>query len=501
MNYRQLGNTGLMVSEISFGCIPILGGEVSILPHYYWHSSKDAFVIMEKAYDNGINLFDTAVVPEYGDAEIKLGKFLKRHPDIIISDKARAYTRQSMENAINTSLRNLGCDKCDIYFVHQVAPETKDSTFEDGALDVLVKYKEMGFIRFVGVATHHYDIALDAANDPRVDVIQLPGNMLERGFLDRIENEPSFLGKGIMLCKVFAAGVLTDYFSPIVLTDFALSYPISTAILGFGSVGHVVAATSKAYNVWRRFPFLDFIERMKTMFDIIPCTRCQRCSCSNGIEIESVFRYYNYYYLGHRNWAYNKLIAQEESIYNKCYYCCNRICVGVCPNGIDIQSKILKIIKNFKGEKNVMENKTLKRGKDYIGVGVGAVILRDNKILLLLRNKAPESGCWTIPGGNVEFGETVEEAILRELQEEIGTEGRILAPLGVTNHILKEEGIHYVSPRFLVTIIGEPQNMEPHSHSDMKWFPVEDLPENVTMTTQKALAAFLTWNQTNITAE
>ena len=145
-----------------------------------------------------------------------------------------------------------------------------------------------------------------------------------------------------------------------------------------------------------------------------------------------------------------------------------------------------------------MENKTLKPGRDYIGVGVGAVILRDNKILLLLRKKAPEAGCWTIPGGKVEFGDTCEETIIRELQEEIGTEGRIIAPLGVTNHILKEEGIHYVSPRFLVTIVGEPKNMEPDSHSEIQWFPIDNLPENVTMTTQKALAAFLTYSKQNL---
>ena len=87
MNYRTLGKTGLLVSEISFGTIPILSGEVSILPHYYGLSDKEALAVMEKAYELGINLYDTAVVPEYGDAEKKVGKFLKTHPNIIISDK------------------------------------------------------------------------------------------------------------------------------------------------------------------------------------------------------------------------------------------------------------------------------------------------------------------------------------------------------------------------------------------------------------------------------
>lgn len=494
MNYRTLGKTGLLVSEISFGTIPILSGEVSILPHYYGLSDKEALAVMEKAYELGINLYDTAVVPEYGDAEKKVGKFLKTHPNIIISDKARAYDKGSMESALTTSLRNLGSDYCDIYFVHQVAPENQDIVFDDGALETLANYKDKGHIKAIGIATHHYNVALKAAQDNRVDVIQIPGNILERGFLERIEQNRIFQSKGLLLCKVFAAGVLTDYFPPSALVNFALSYPISSAILGFGSTGQVVATTSNIATNYKRLSLSEVEQKLDTVYETIPCMRCQKCVCSNQIEIESVFRYYNYYNLGHGNWAYNKLNGLDDDLYIKCLNCDNKTCLNCCPNNINIQKEIQSILQKFKGGNNSMEQKQLKPGKDYIGVGVGAVILRDNKILLLLRNKAPEAGCWTIPGGKVEFGETVEAAILREVQEEVGTEAKIIAPLGVTNHILKEEGTHYVSPRFLVSIIGEPTNMEPSSHSEMKWFSIDDLPENVTMTTQKALSAFLTWH-------
>ena len=494
MKYRFLGETGIKVSEISFGTIPILNGEVSILPHYYGLSLKESLNIMQKAYELGITLYDTAVVPEYGDAEIKLGEFAKIHNDIIISDKARAYDIISMENAITKSLRNLNRDFCDIYFVHQVAPENQASVFNNGVLDILKWYKERGYIRCVGIATHHYDVALRASLDNRVDVIQIPGNILERGILERVTTTNSFSQKGILLCKVFAAGVLTDYFASATLVDFALSYPISSAILGFGSIGQIIAATNNRSCDYERCSVMDIKERLKLVYDLIPCVRCQRCSCSINIEIESIFRYYNYYNLGHRTWAYNKLQSLDGTLYDRCLECKNKICHKCCPNDIDIQAQVLKILECFKGGNNTMENKKLKAGRDYIGVGVGAVILRDRKILLLLRNKAPEAGCWTIPGGKVEFGETVEEAIIREVQEEIGTEARIIAPLGVTNHILKEEGVHFVSPRFLVSIIGEPQNMEAEAHSEMKWFSIDSLPENVTMTTQKALSAFLTWH-------
>lgn len=137
----------------------------------------------------------------------------------------------------------------------------------------------------------------------------------------------------------------------------------------------------------------------------------------------------------------------------------------------------------------------LRPGKDYIGVGVGAVIIRNNQILLLLRKKAPEEGCWTIVGGKVEFGETIEDAVLRETKEEIGCNGKILAYLGVTNHIIPKEHTHYVSPRFLVEIEGDPINMELDSHSEMKWFDINELPSNITMTTEAALMAFLKWKQ------
>lgn len=135
----------------------------------------------------------------------------------------------------------------------------------------------------------------------------------------------------------------------------------------------------------------------------------------------------------------------------------------------------------------------MKRGKDYIGVGVGAVIINDsNEILLLLRSKEPEVGRWTIPGGTVEFFETVENAIIREVKEEIDITVKIVDLLGVTNHIVHNEGLHWVSPAFLVNIeAGTPKNMEPDKHSEMRWFPISDLPENVTITTQKALANFL----------
>ena len=66
MYYRKLGNTGLEVSEISFGTIPILQGNIPVLPAYFNLDESEALAVMTHAFQMGCNLFDTAIVPEYG---------------------------------------------------------------------------------------------------------------------------------------------------------------------------------------------------------------------------------------------------------------------------------------------------------------------------------------------------------------------------------------------------------------------------------------------------
>ncbi len=130
----------------------------------------------------------------------------------------------------------------------------------------------------------------------------------------------------------------------------------------------------------------------------------------------------------------------------------------------------------------------LTKGKDYIGVGVGAVIFDHDQILLLKRLNAPEIGYWAIQGGSVEFGETIEAAIQREVWEELGVESEIVTLLGVTNHILPDEEQHWVAPVFLMRITsGTPQNMEPHKHEHLQWFSLDALPHPLTLTTRCAI--------------
>ncbi len=123
-------------------------------------------------------------------------------------------------------------------------------------------------------------------------------------------------------------------------------------------------------------------------------------------------------------------------------------------------------------------NKNLVAGKDYIGVGVGALIFNgEGKLLLTLRGKKAknEQGKWEIPGGAVEFGETIEESLKREIKEELDIEIEVIEMLQLCNHIIPDEKQHWVSPTYICKIVkGKPRIMEPEKCDRIGWFNLED---------------------------
>src|SRR3954469_14936145 len=96
----------------------------------------------------------------------------------------------------------------------------------------------------------------------------------------------------------------------------------------------------------------------------------------------------------------------------------------------------------------------MKKGKDYIGIGVGVMIFNDKGELLLTKRgqgAKNERGCWEVPGGEVEFGETLAQAAIREAKEEIGVDIEITQQLFSIDHLIPAEGQHWVATPFLAT--------------------------------------------------
>jgi len=124
-------------------------------------------------------------------------------------------------------------------------------------------------------------------------------------------------------------------------------------------------------------------------------------------------------------------------------------------------------------------------------VGVGGIILQDGKVLLVRRGKQPGFGKWSIPGGMVEWGETLQEAIQREIREECGIEIEVADVVAVLERIIphQDRGIHY--HYVLIDFLGTWRSGELHPSSDImeaRWAdPLEMKDLDMTERTQQVV--------------
>ncbi|MEJ2508717.1 MAG: NUDIX hydrolase [Gammaproteobacteria bacterium] len=110
-------------------------------------------------------------------------------------------------------------------------------------------------------------------------------------------------------------------------------------------------------------------------------------------------------------------------------------------------------------------------------VGVGAVVFRDERVLLVLRGQAPNAGQWAIPGGRVRWGETLQAGAEREILEETGVRIRAGEPVFAFEVIEDEDGAcatHYV----VVDLAAQYLEGEPRAGDDAaeaRWVSAAEL--------------------------
>ena len=121
-------------------------------------------------------------------------------------------------------------------------------------------------------------------------------------------------------------------------------------------------------------------------------------------------------------------------------------------------------------------------------VGVGVIVIKGNKVLLGKRKNSHGEGSWCFPGGNLEFGEELEECAVREVLEEAGIKIRDIRFGTFTNDIFEKEGKHYVT-LFLISnyAYGELVVKEPEKCEGWDWFEWKNLPQPLFLPIQNLL--------------
>ncbi len=236
MEYRYIGKTGLRVSPICLGTMTF-GSSAD---------KKESFKIMDTAYDNGINFFDTAelypVPPRAswsGETEKIVGEWIKEksRDSIIIASKVAgaangwfvppvrngltAIDRFHIKRAVEGSLKRLKTDYIDLYQVHwpdQIVPV-------DEALEVFYELIKEGKIRYIGTSndtayglTKANEVA-KCKNFKRFESIQNNFSLLNRRFLDSIlevceKEQISFLPYSPMAGGVLSGKYNSEYIDP-----------------------------------------------------------------------------------------------------------------------------------------------------------------------------------------------------------------------------------------------------------------------------------------------
>ena len=208
MKYNFLGQTGLKVSELCFGVLPMGPLQTNV-------DVREGGDIILEAMNNGINFFDTAqMYRTYPHLRHALENY---HNDVIITSKSTAADYAEMEAAIQEALKELKRDYIDIFLLHAARVEGNPIEKRPGAWECLMDYKQKGYLRAIGASTHAISAVQALTAVPEVDVIFTLINKASLGIIGGNADEmkkaiedAAAAGKALYSMKLLGGGSLLD---------------------------------------------------------------------------------------------------------------------------------------------------------------------------------------------------------------------------------------------------------------------------------------------------
>lgn len=196
MKTVTLGKTGITVNRNGFGALPIQ--RVSV---------EEAGRLLRKAFDNGIDFFDTA--RSYSDSEYKIGlAFSDVRDKIVIATKTPSTTVEGFWKDLETSLSLLKTDYIDIYQFHNPAfcPKPGDGT---GLYEAMLEAKAQGKIRHIGITNHRLAVAQEAVESGLYETLQFPFSYLASEKDEALVRLCAEKNVGFICMKALSGGLIT----------------------------------------------------------------------------------------------------------------------------------------------------------------------------------------------------------------------------------------------------------------------------------------------------
>ncbi len=335
MEYRVLGKTGLKISRMGFGGIPIQRIDAA--------GTKE---LMHQLIDAGVNFIDTA--RGYTVSESYLGEALEGIRDkFVLATKSMARTKEAMAKDIETSLNNLQTDYIDLYQIHNPNLEQLEQVAaEGGALEALLEAKAAGKIGHIGVTAHMEGVFKAALNYDWVETIMFPYNIVEiHG--EEMMRACTEKNIGFICMKPLAGGALED--ADLAMRFVVANPDVTVVIPGMADPKELVQNIAAVNNT---APLsadeLAKIQNIRATMGDQFCRRCNYCQpCSAGVNISGVFTFYGYLdRYGLEAWAKDRYFAMPVTA-AACVECGD--CESRCPYNLPIREMLKKAVADFGG--------------------------------------------------------------------------------------------------------------------------------------------------------